>query len=108
LNAVVEGLGLQDVEYVNTIQTMERRNYDVLYGVKAKGVRGFGVKLNHKGELQVIGDDWMQKVSLRQFQNLIQENYTRIAVATSLKAMGYNTQMHKNRNGALLIMGVQH
>ena len=58
--------------------------------------RGIGIKLNEKGEVEIIGDFWgVSQREVEKFKQLLVQNYTTLAIQQSLLQMGYQVQSQK-------------
>jgi hypothetical protein len=58
--------------------------------------RGVGVKINDKGEVEVVGDFWnIPHQEVEKFKQLLVQNYTTLAIQQSLIQMGYQVQTQK-------------
>lgn len=96
-----------DVEFVDTIRDYYGNKTDVVIGFKCKEHKyGVGIQIKDDGTVQIIGDDYMQKLSIDQFKKLLNQNYTQMAVGSALNEMGYNTQARETDEG-IFVMGVQ-
>jgi hypothetical protein len=58
--------------------------------------RGVGVRINEKGEVEVVGDFWgVPKSEVERFQQLLVRNYTALALQSALAQLGYQVQIQK-------------
>jgi len=58
--------------------------------------RGIGVKVNEKGEVELIGDFWgVSQKEVEKFKQLLVQNYTALAIQQSLMQLGYQVQSQK-------------
>jgi len=58
--------------------------------------RGVGVRVNERGEVEVVGDFWgVPKSEVERFQQLLVRNYTALALQTALAQLGYQVQVQK-------------
>jgi hypothetical protein len=58
--------------------------------------RGIGIKVNEKGEVELIGDFWgISQREVEKFKQLLVQNYTTLAIQQSLMQLGYNVQTQK-------------
>jgi hypothetical protein len=58
--------------------------------------RGIAVKINEKGEVEIIGDFWgIPQREVEKFKQLLVQNYTVLAIQQSLMQMGYQVQSQK-------------
>jgi hypothetical protein len=58
--------------------------------------RGIGVKVNEKGEVELIGDFWnIPRSEVEKFKQLLVQNYTTLAIQQSLAQLGYQVQTQK-------------
>jgi hypothetical protein len=84
-------------EPTTTIRDYYARTMDVVAGVVNKTFhRGIGVRVNEKGEVEVVGDFYLIPSSaVKQFQELLVRNYTALAMQTALAQLGYRVQVQK-------------
>lgn len=76
------------LEVTDTIQDYNNNPVKVLTGVKGEATtRGYGVNIN-KGKIQVVGDDYAQKMRLEQFQTAVNQNYQAVAFARAFRRTG--------------------
>jgi molybdopterin converting factor small subunit len=70
---------------------------DFIIGVKNNTFhRGVGVKINERGEVELIGDFWgIPNSEVERFKQLLVQNYTTLAIQESLIQLGYNVQTQK-------------
>ena len=66
----------------------------------------YGVSILEDGKIQVIGDSYGSRISLNNFQQLIKNTYTQLALRRVLGQMGYSSKVQKTKNGTLVV-GVQ-
>jgi hypothetical protein len=58
--------------------------------------RGIGIKINEKGEVELIGDFWaIPQKEVEKFKQLLVQNYTTLAIQQSLMQLGYQVQTQK-------------
>jgi hypothetical protein len=58
--------------------------------------RGIGVKINDKGEVEIVGDFWgIPHREVEKFKQLLAQNYTTLAIQQSLMQLGYQVQTQK-------------
>jgi len=70
---------------------------DIILGIKnSTFFRGIGVKVNEKGEVEIVGDFWnIPQSEVEKFKQLLVQNYTTLAIQQSLVQMGYQVQVQK-------------
>jgi len=69
--------------------------------------RGIGVKVNERGEVEVVGDFWgISKSEVQRFQQLLTQYYTAIAVQQALSALGYRVEAQKTVQEKIYVRGV--
>ena len=106
LEGAMEILAQQlDGSVQTSIKDYYGRNVPVDFGFVAPGVRGFGVNVKDGG-LEVLGDDYGQRIRLDGFQGMLSKAYKQYAILLALKKMGYNTQIHEIDQG-LAILGMK-
>jgi len=60
--------------------------------------RGVGVKVNERGEVEVVGDFWgVPKAEVQRFQQLLTQYYTAMAVQQALSALGYRVEVQEQK-----------
>ena len=60
--------------------------------------RGVGVKVNERGEVEVVGDFWgVPKAEVQRFQQLLTQYYTAMAVQQALSALGYRVEVREEK-----------
>jgi hypothetical protein len=76
------------------------RAMDVTVGlVSANFRRGVGVKVNERGEVEIVGDFWgVSRSAVEKFQQLLVQNYASLAMQTALAQLGYQIQAQKVQN----------
>lgn len=81
---------------ITQVQDYYGRAKDVIIGLKNNEFcRGVGV-IVEGGEIKLIGDFWGVKQSyIDQFQQLLTQNYTALAVQASLQQLGYQVSMQR-------------
>ncbi|MCX8205544.1 MAG: hypothetical protein N3H31_07840 [Candidatus Nezhaarchaeota archaeon] len=81
---------------ITQVQDYYGRGKDVIIGLKNNEFyRGVGV-IVEGGEIKLIGDFWGVKQSyIDQFQQLLTQNYTALAVQASLQQLGYQVSMQR-------------
>jgi len=68
--------------------------------------RGVGVRVNERGEVEIVGDFWgVPKSEVERFQQLLVRNYTALALQTALAQLGYQVQVEKVQD-KIFIRGV--
>ncbi|MEM1554349.1 MAG: hypothetical protein QXU09_03810 [Thermoproteota archaeon] len=68
---------------------------DFLIAVKTPQIhRGVGIKIEN-GEVKLVGDFFLVHSAVEAFQKNLIKTYTALAVANSLKNLGYNVQTQK-------------
>jgi hypothetical protein len=70
---------------------------DIVLGIKNDVFfRGIGVKVNEKGEVEIVGDFYcISQGEVERFKQLLVQNYTTLAIQQSLVQMGYQIQTQK-------------
>jgi len=70
---------------------------DIILGIKNNiFFRGIGVKVNEKGEVEIVGDFYgISQSEVEKFKQLLVQNYTTLAIQQSLIQMGYQVQTQK-------------
>jgi len=75
------------------------RRSDFLIGVKTYQIpRGIGVKVNEAGEVELVGDFYMVRREVEEFQRRLTQSYIASATAIALKHLGYQTQTQRVGN----------
>jgi len=60
--------------------------------------RGVGVKVNERGEVEIVGDFWgVPKAEVQKFQQLLTQYYTAMAVQQALSALGYRVEVQEQK-----------
>jgi hypothetical protein len=58
--------------------------------------RGIGIKINERGEVEIVGDFWgIPQKEVEKFKQLLAQNYTTLAIQQSLMQLGYQVQTQK-------------
>lgn len=78
--------GVQLVDKVGDFYARDIRN--LVIGVVADDIRGFGIAIQD-GKPIVVGDDYMQRLTIQNFTKMFENFYTAISMQEALKAMGY-------------------
>jgi len=60
--------------------------------------RGVGIKVDSKGNVNLIGDFYGYEKAVQEFQLLLVQRYTVNALQASLKQMGYQVQRQKHQD----------
>jgi hypothetical protein len=94
-------------ELVTRIQDYYGRTMEVLLGIVNETFRrGIGVRVNERGEVEVVGDFFLVPSSaVTRFKELLVRNYTTLALQTALVQLGYRVQAQKV-NERIFIRGV--
>lgn len=75
---------------------------DFIIAIKTEKIfRGVGVKIEN-GEVKLVGDFYQVHSAIDNFQKNLVKTYTSLAVANSLKSMGYNVQMQKSKEKVVI------
>jgi predicted XRE-type DNA-binding protein len=98
---VAEELGGQ---VTTTIHDYFGRTMECAAAVKGEVFkRGVGVRVNEKGEVEVVGDFWgVPKSEVERFQQLLVRNYTALALQTALAQLGYQVQVQRVQDKVFL------
>jgi hypothetical protein len=91
---VAEEIGGQ---VVTTIRDYYGNTMECVTAVKSEVFkRGVGIRINEKGEVEVVGDFWgVPKSEVERFQQLLVRNYTALALQSALAQLGYQVQVQK-------------
>ncbi|MEM4211259.1 MAG: hypothetical protein QXS72_08560 [Candidatus Caldarchaeum sp.] len=92
-------------EVVNVVTDYYGNQMPVISGVKAPGIRGFGVTVEDN-QVKVVGDPYMSKIKLEDFASIFQQTYTAIAVRKSLAKLGYSVST-KKESKTVYVYGVK-
>jgi len=77
--------------YGNTIKDFD-------FAIKTSTMhRGIGIKVDSKGNVNLIGDFYGYEKAVQEFQLLLVQRYTVNALQVSLKQMGYQVQHQKHQ-----------
>jgi hypothetical protein len=98
LKKAVELLGHQlGGQAVSQIRDYYGRTTDVTAGlVNDTFHRGVGVRINERGEVEVVGDFWnVPRSAVERFQQLLIQNYAALAMQAALAQLGYQVQVSK-------------
>jgi len=98
LKRVVEEIAKElNAEIVNTIRDFYGNALNVTIGIRNNVFRrGIGVKINEKGEIEIVGDFYGVPASeIENFKQLLTQYYTTYALTSSLVQLGYNVQTQK-------------
>ena len=87
----------------SSIQDYYGKRITVLAGLAGAGVRGFGIVKNSDGSFSVIGDDYHQDYTMRQFTGEFQRNYLALAYQKAARALGYQVSMTQTKTGQIAI-----
>jgi len=60
----------------------------VVTGIVADSIRGFGIAVQD-GKPIIVGDDYMQELTIQKFTNMFENFYTATCMQQALQAMGY-------------------
>jgi hypothetical protein len=61
--------------------------------------RGVGLRVNEKGELELVGDFWgIPRDEVEKLKHLIAQTYTKNATIQALKQLNYNVQVNEQQN----------
>jgi hypothetical protein len=84
-------------ELVTTIRDYYGRTMECAAALKNSTFkRGVGVRVNERGEVEVVGDFWgVPRSEVERFQQLLVRNYTALALQTALAQLGYQVQLHR-------------
>jgi len=94
LHDLVKELGGEIVQSITDYYGRQRS--DFLIGVRTPHIpNGVGVRVDEKGELQLIGDFYGYGGAVREFQRLLQQNYVASATAMALQRLGYQVTQQK-------------
>jgi hypothetical protein len=91
---VAEEIGGQ---VVTTIRDYYGNTMECVTAVKnSTFTRGIGVRVNERGEVEIVGDFWgVPRQEVERFQQLLVRNYTALALTQTLSALGYQVQAQK-------------
>jgi hypothetical protein len=94
VETVAEELG---GEVTTTIRDYYGRTMECVAALKnGTFKRGVGVRVNERGEVEVVGDFWgVPRSEVERFQQLLVRNYTALALQTALAQLGYQVQVQK-------------
>jgi hypothetical protein len=98
LKRVVEEIAKElNAEIVNTIRDFYGNALNVTIGIRNNVFRrGIGVKINEKGEIEIVGDFYGVSASeIEKFKQLLTQYYITYALTSSLVQLGYNVQTQK-------------
>jgi hypothetical protein len=98
LRQVVEEIAKElKAEIVNTIRDFYGNKLNVLVGIKNDVFfRGIGVRINEKGEIEIVGDYHRVPMSeVERFKQLLTQYYTAYALTSALTSLGYSVQTQK-------------
>lgn len=85
---IAREMGFQTIDRVANHAGQQPQS--VLIGVKGDGCRGYGVRIKD-GQIEVVGDDWNQKVKLEEFQTRVNQAYKAVSYQAQLVKQGYQT-----------------
>jgi hypothetical protein len=94
------------IEKTNGVQVQEIYDY---YGNKQKDFviafknqtfhRGVGIKVNERGEIELVGDFWgIPRDEIEKLKQMIVQTYTKNATIQALKQLNYNVQVNEAQN----------
>ncbi|MEM4154514.1 MAG: hypothetical protein QXW52_06845 [Candidatus Caldarchaeum sp.] len=92
-------------EVVNVVKDYYGNAVKVIAGIKAPGIRGFGIVATGN-EVKVVGDDYGCKIKLQEFAGLFHQTYTAIAIKKSLTKLGYSVST-KEDTKTVYVYGVK-
>lgn len=94
-------------EVVSQVRDYYGRSMDVVAGVVSDTFfRGVGVRVNERGEVEVVGDFYGVPIAQRvRFQELLVQNYAALSIQTALAQLGYHVQAQKVQ-GRIFVRGV--
>jgi len=98
LKRVVEEIAKEfSADIVSTIRDFYGNALDVVIGIRNDVFRrGIGVRVNEKGEIEIVGDFYRVPMSeIERFKQLLTQYYTALALTQSLTQLGYSVQMQK-------------
>jgi hypothetical protein len=84
-------------QVVGQVRDYYGRMMDVVAGLTNSDFRrGVGVRINERGEVEVVGDFWgVSKSAVERFQQLLVQNYAALAMQAALAQLGYQVQVSK-------------
>jgi hypothetical protein len=84
-------------ELVTTVRDYYGRTMECAAALKNSTFkRGVGVRVNEKGEVEIVGDFWdVPRSEVERFQQLLVRNYTALALTQALSALGYRVQVQR-------------
>ena len=101
LKRVVEEIAKElNADIISTIRDFYGNTLDVLIGIRNDVFRrGIGVRVNKKGEIEIVGDFYRVPISeVEKFKQLLTQYYTTFALTTALTSLGYNVQTVKQND----------
>ena len=101
LKRVVEEIAKElNADIISTIRDFYGITLDVLIGIRNDVFRrGIGVRVNNKGEIEIVGDFYRIPMSeIERFKQLLTQYYTTFALTTALTSLGYNVQTVKQND----------
>jgi len=101
LKRVVEEIAKElNADIISTIRDFYGITLDVLIGIRNDVFRrGIGVRVNKKGEIEIVGDFYRVPISeVEKFKQLLTQYYTTFALTTALTSLGYNVQTVKQND----------
>jgi len=98
LKRVVEEIAKEfSADIVSTIRDFYGNALDVVIGIRNDVFRrGIGVRVNEKGEIEIVGDFYRVPISeVEKFKQLLTQYYTASALTSALANLGYSVQTQK-------------
>lgn len=99
--------GFENVRITKKIGDFYARDIrDVVTGIVADDIRGFGISIQD-GKPVIVGDDYAQRIRIEDFKRLFENFYTGVAMQEALKAMGYQTNATVLPKMEVVVRGVK-
>jgi hypothetical protein len=94
---------VNSLDQVESINDYRGNPIKVLTGVKgAVTVKGYGVNINN-GKLEVVGDDYNEKMRLAEFQDAVLQSYAAVATARAMRSQGFRTTVQRAQEQVVVV-----